>query len=125
MKLASDIKKWGFVKPFFDKKYKFNSIDIEPINNKLFILGYIINGKYSYVESDFYNVFNDLLIENARGKCDILTWSKYDNTHLLKLLLKNVDIEKVNRVLLRIGKISPVYTYQYKNFEITIVNILK
>ena len=125
MKLASDIKKWGFVKPFFDKKYKFNSIDIETIDNELFLLGNIIDDKYSYVEDNFYDNFHNLLLESARSKSDILTWSRYDNTHLLKLILRNVAEQKIDNILLRIGKVTPVFTYMFNNFEITIVNIIK
>jgi sulfur transfer protein SufE len=33
-----NIIKWGKIKPFFKDRYKFNSIDIETINNELFIL---------------------------------------------------------------------------------------
>lgn len=125
MKLATDIKKWGFVKPFFDKKYKFNSIDIETIDNELFLLGNVIDGVYSYFEDNFYDNFHELLLKSVRTKSDILTWSRYDNTHLLKLILKNVPKERIDSILLRIGKVTPVYSYFYKNYEITIINIIK
>lgn len=125
MKLASDIIKWGVVKPFFDKSYRFNSIDIETVDNELFILGFIKNGTYCHVEDNFYNVFNDLLLDSVRNKRDILTWTRYDNTHLLKLLLMNVAKNEINHLLLRIGKVTPIYSYQYKNYTYTIVNIIK
>lgn len=120
-----DIKKWGKIKPYFDKEYRFNSIDIETYNNDLFIIGYINRGKYSYVENNFYKTFNDLLIDSVRNKYDILTWSRYDNTHLFKLILDNNPPENLNEILERVGRVTPVYSYTYNTFEMTIVNIIK
>ena len=94
MKRADEIEKWGVIKPFFDKSYKFNSIDIETVDNEMFIFGYILNGKYCYTENDFYDVFHNLLIESIRSKSDILTWSRYDNTHILKMLLSKLMMKK-------------------------------
>jgi hypothetical protein len=126
MKLAQEIIKWGVIKPFFDKTYKFNSIDIETVNNEMFIFGYVLNGKYYYTESDFFDVFHNLLIESIRTKSDILTWSRYDNTHILKMLLSKIDDEnEIYKILRRVGKITPVFTYKYKNYEITLENIIK
>ena len=122
-KQSNDIIKWGVVKPFFDKSYRFNSIDIETVDNELFIFGYTKGGNYEYVLADFYNTFHDYIIDNIRAKNDILTWSRYDNTHLIKLILsKESDPSKV---LLRIGKISPIYEYQYKGFTFEIKSIIK
>lgn len=126
MKLASEIKKWGIIKPFFDKNYKFNSIDIETVDNELFIFGYILNGKYCYSENDFYNVFHNLILESIRSKRDLLTWSRYDNTHILKMLLSKIEDEnEIYKILRRVGKVSPVFTYKYKNFNIILENIIK
>ena len=126
MKLASEIKKWGIIKPFFDKSYKFNSIDIETVENELFIFGYILDDKYYYSENDFYNVFHNLLLESIRGKKDILTWTRYDNTHIFKMLLSKINDEnEIYKILHRIGKVSPVYSYKYENYEIVLENIIK
>src|SRR5690606_13306284 len=126
MKLASEIKKWGVVKPFFDKTYSFNSIDIETVDNELFIFGYILDGKYYYSENNFYEVFHQLLIESIRSRKDILTWSRYDNTHILKMLLSKINNEnEIYKILHREGKVSPVYMYQYKNNDIVLENIIK
>jgi len=126
MKLASEIAKWGVIKPFFDKTYKFNSIDIETVDNEMFIFGYILNGKYCYAENDFYDVFHNLLIESIREKCDILTWSRYDNTHILKMLLSKIDDEEeIYKILRRVNKVSPVFCYKYQNFEIVLNDIIK
>ncbi|HEY8362388.1 MAG TPA: hypothetical protein VIK77_05835 [Tissierellaceae bacterium] len=126
MKLASEIIKWGVIKPFFDKSYSFNSIDVETVDNELFIFGYTLNGKYCYSESDFYDVFHHLLIESIRSKKDILTWSRYDNTHILKMLLSKIeDEEEIYKILRRVGKVSPVYSYKYKNYDITLNDIIK
>lgn len=126
MKLASEIVKWGVIKPFFNKTYNFNSIDIETVDNELFIFGYILNDKYYYSERDFYNVFHELLLESIRSKKDILTWSRYDNTHILKMLLSKIkDENEIYKILRRVGKVSPVFTYKYKNFDIILENIIK
>lgn len=125
MKSACDIIKYGVVKPFLNKTYQFNSIDIETIDNELFILGYVEKNQYHYAEDNFYNVFNQLVISSCQDKYDILTWTRYDNTHLLKLLLKDIDSNDINNILLRIGKVTPIYTYQFNNYTITIVNIIK
>ena len=126
MKLANEIEKWGVIKPFFDKSYKFNSIDIETVNNEMFIFGYVLNGKYYYTETDFFDVFHNLLIESIREKCDILTWSRYDNTHILKMLLSKIDDEdEIYKILRRVGKVTPVFSYKYKNFDFVLKNIIK
>lgn len=126
MKLASEIIKWGVIKPFFDKSYKFNSIDVETVDNELFIFGYILNGTYYYSENNFYDVFHELLLESIRNKHDILTWSRYDNTHILKMLLSKVKDEKdIYKILRRVGKVSPVFCYKYKNYDIILDDIIK
>src|SRR5690554_3139014 len=126
MKLASEITKWGIIKPFFDKSYDFNSIDIETVENELFIFGYTLDGIYYYSESDFYDVFHHLLLESIRSKKDILTWSRYDNTHILKMLLSKIDDEnEIYKILKRVNKVTPVFTYEYKNYQIILENIIK
>ena len=126
MKEAKDIIKWGKIKPYFDKKYSFNTIDIETVDNELFILGCTIDNTYYYYLDDFYNNFHKLLIRSAQMKKDILTWSRYDNTHLVKLILSKVkDKSKIDKYLLRIGKISPIFEYKFKSFKFTLVNIIK
>src|SRR5690606_14759738 len=126
MKEAKDIIKWGKIKPYFDKRYSFNTIDIETVDNELFILGCTIDGKYYYYLDNFYNNFHRLLIRSAQMKKDVLTWSRYDNTYLVKLILSKVEnIDEINKYLLRINKISPIYEYKFKNFTFTLVNIIK
>ena len=126
MKLASEITKWGVIKPFFDKSYSFNSIDIETVDNELFIFGYVLDGKYHYSESDFYEVFHEFLLESIRNKKDILTWSRYDNTHILKMLLSKLNDEnEIYKILRRVGKVSPIFSYKYKNFNIILEKIIK
>src|SRR5690606_19827232 len=108
------------------KKYKFNTIDIETVNNELFILGCTIDNKYNYFLDNFYNNFHKILIRSAQMKKDVLTWSRYDNTHLVKLILSKVaNLDEINKYLLRIGKISPIIEYQFKSFKFTLVNIIK
>ncbi|HHW79177.1 MAG TPA: hypothetical protein GX742_00065, partial [Acholeplasmataceae bacterium] len=42
-KRSQDIVKWGKLKPYFDRTYDFNTIDIETVDNELFIFGYTSN----------------------------------------------------------------------------------
>ena len=125
----SDIKRYGKIKPYFDKVYSFNSIDIETIDNELFLFGYIDNNKYKYTLDNFYNTFNDFLIKSIQDRKDIVTWSKYDNTHLIKLLLKVFNDDDINIILKRIGKVTPIFDYEYTYngapFNIQVVNIIK
>ena len=125
MKYADQIIKWGRVKPFFDKTYNFNTIDIETIDNKLFMLGYTLHKQHHVKYDNFYNHFHDLIIQSVQSKKDILTWSRYDNTFLLKLILSKANKSDIRGILLKVGKVTPIYNYQYDNFTITIVNIIK
>ena len=43
-KKPSNIIEWGKITPFFNKEYHFNSIDIETIDNELFMMGNIVDG---------------------------------------------------------------------------------
>jgi len=114
-KRSQDIIKWGKLKPYFDKTYNFNTIDIETVDNELFIFGYTSNNIYHYKLDNFYNVFHDFLIECIQNKKDILTWSKYDNTHLVKLILSKFNENDIKTYLRRIGKVSPIIEYKYKS----------
>lgn len=120
-----EILTWGKIKPFFKEFYRFNTIDIETIDNKLFILGCTKKDKYYYYTDNFYNNFHDLLISSIRSNSDILSWSRYDNTHLLKLIFSNIPENERDKVLNRIGKISPIYEYEYNGFNFTIQNVIK
>jgi hypothetical protein len=125
MKFSSQIIKWGNIKPFFDKTYRFNTIDIETVNNQLFLFGFTLNNQYHYVEDDFYTELHDMMISSLQDQKDVLTWSRYDNTHLLKLILSKASKKDIKQILLKVGKITPIYEYQYNEFHITIVNIIK
>lgn len=120
-----EILTWGKIKPFFKEFYRFNTIDIETIDNELFILGCTKKDKYYYYTDNFYNNFHDLLISSIRSNSDILSWSRYDNTHLLKLIFSNIPENERDKVLNRIGKISPIYEYEYNGFNFTIQNVIK
>lgn len=128
MKKAEDIIRYGKVKKYgFRKEYKFNSIDIETVNNEMFILGYHINDVYHYTLDNFFDVLNTILIKSVQNNRDILTWSRYDNHHLLKLILNNVvknDDEKIE-ILKKISKITPILVYNYNGYTITILNVIK
>ncbi len=127
MKQSKDIIKWGRIKAYFDKTYSFNTIDIETVDNELFIFGFTMNGKYEYRLDNFYHEFHMFLLRSVQSKKDVLTWSRYDNTLLVKLLLSPVsyDDELINKVLLRIGKVSPIYEWDYRGITYTLENIIK
>lgn len=128
MKKAEDIIKYGVVKKYgIKKKYAFNSIDIETINNEMFLLGYHLNDVYNYTLDDFFDTLNMILIKSVQNNRDILTWSRYDNHHIFKLLLNNVvkNENKKIEILKMIGKITPLLDYNHKGYTITILNIIK
>src|SRR5690606_40834273 len=110
MKKATDIIKYGTIKKYGIKnkykKYLFNSIDIETIDNEIFLLGYHLNDVYNYTLDEFFETLNKILIKSVQNNRDILTWSRYDNHHIFKLILNNVvksDNEKIE-ILKKIGK---------------------
>src|SRR5690606_25837933 len=128
MKKASDIIKYGVIKKYgIKKKYAFNSIDVETIDNEIFLLGYHLNDVYYYTLDNFFEILNKILIKSVQENRDILTWSRYDNHHIFKLILNNVvrDDNKKIEILKKIGKITPILGYNYNGFDITILNIIK
>src|SRR6056297_613463 len=125
MKQANQIIKWGRLKPYFDKSYQFNSIDIETIDNELFMFGCVKDGYHKYYLDKFYIALHEFMRDSMRTNRDILTWTRYDNTHLLKLILSKAKPKDIRNILLRVGKVSPIYEYKYKSFTISIENIIK
>ncbi|HSH51649.1 MAG TPA: hypothetical protein VK982_07985, partial [Bacteroidales bacterium] len=108
-KQARDIKQWGKIKPFFDKTYSFNSLDIETIDNELFLIGCNdhFNGEYIPIFDNFFYNFNEFLITSLQTKHDILTWTRYDNTQLLKLILQNTKhATNFKEIIEKVGKIT-------------------
>lgn len=125
-KKANEIIKWGKIKPYYDDKaYKFNTLDLETIKNELFLFGYILDNKYKYCLNNFYNTFNDFLIDSARKNYHILTWSRYDNVHILKLILRGFKHSERELIFKRIGKISPILHYEYNGLTISLDNVIK
>ena len=127
MKEAKDIKKYGVIKKYgFRSNYAFNSIDIETVENEMFLLGYHLNDKYYYTLDKFFDTINNIMIKSVQENRDILTWSRYDNHFIMKVILMNtIDNDKISEVLKLIGKVSPVHTYFYKGYDISIVNVIK
>jgi len=127
MKKPEDIKTYGKVKKYgFKKKYSFNSIDIETIDNEVFMIGYYLNDKYYYTLDNFFNTLNDLFIKSVQNNRDILTWTRYDNHFIMKTILMNtLDLDGINEVLKKIGKVNPIHSYQYKGFDIIIYGLIK
>src|SRR5690606_25941269 len=109
----------------FDKHYNFNTIDIETVNNELYLFGYTSNGKHVIIDESFYNEFHLFLIDCVQSNKDILTWSRYDNTHLMKLIFSIVPPQEINHILERIGKVSPIIQYQFDHFIFSVENIIK
>ena len=124
MKYANEIIKFGKIKPYFDKTYSFNTIDIETIENELFLFGNTSNGVHNTLFDNFYINFHEFLLDCIRNHKDVLTWTRYDNTHLLKLILSKATKKDIKGILENVGKISPIYEYEYNSFTITIVNII-
>lgn len=141
MKLASEIVKVGKLKNFINEKPKdFIGIDIETIDNNIFLIGcYDLENKYTYAQSNFIDFLFSKLIYCCKNNSHIATWTKYDNTQILKILLDNLKDEKViNDVLNKINKISgrynkrlkkyiepPLLTFNYKTFTINVENIIR
>ena len=127
MKQAQDIIKYGKIKKYgFRSNYAFNSIDIETVNNEMFLLGYHLNDVYNYTLKNFFDTINDIMIKSVQNNRDILTWSRYDNHFIMKTILMNTTgPNEINEILKRIGKISPVHTYTFKGYDITIHNVIK
>lgn len=125
MKLASDIVTYGRPKPFFDTKYDFNTLDIETLDNELFLLGVTINDIYTTTLDNFYTFINDFFISCLQNNKDILSWSKYDNTFIIKTLLGSFSDEDKIVILSRVNKITPLFKYKYKTFYIEVTNVIK
>ncbi len=125
-KCKDNIIKWGHIRPFLNhKQFKFNTLDIETVNNELFMIGVIDNGNYNYTLDNFYDFFHEFLISSCRKNRHILTWSRYDITFIYKLLTSRLSPEEREKVNEKVGKISPLFTYKYLTLEITVVNIIK
>lgn len=127
MKKAQDIIKYGKVKKYgFKKEFEFNSIDIETVNNEVFLIGYHLNDIYNYTLDNFFDVLNNIFIKSVQENRDILTWSRYDNHFIMKILLMaTLDSDNINEVLKKIGKVSPIHSYSYKGYEIIINDVIK
>src|SRR5690606_17960791 len=81
----------------------------------------------NYTLDDFFETLNKILIKSVQNNRDILTWSRYDNHHIFKLLLNNVvkdENEKIE-ILKKVGKITPLLEYNHNGYTITILNIIK
>ena len=125
-KCKDSIIKWGHIRPFLNQKpFKFNTLDLETVDNELFLIGVIDDGNYSYTLDNFYDFFHEFLISSCRKNRHILTWSRYDNTFIYKLLTNILSPEEREKVNEKVGKISPLFSYKYLTLEITLVNIIK
>lgn len=125
MKSPKDIVKWGKPKVFFDNNYKFNSLDLETIDNELFLIGVIHKDVYDYTLGNFYEYLNDFFITCVKNNCDIVTWSRYDNTFIIKELLRQFNDNDQLNYLKRVDKVTPIFSYEYKSYNIEITNIIK
>ena len=96
MKLASEIVKVGKLKNFINEKAKnFIGIDIETIDNNIFLIGcYDLENKYTYTQNNFIDFLFLKLVYCCKNNSHIATWTKYDNTQILKVLLDGIKDEK-------------------------------
>lgn len=125
MKLSTDIVKYGRPKPYFDKAYAFVTLDLETIDNELFMIGTSVDGKHEVVFDNFRNYLSDFFIYCVQHNKDILTWSRYDNTFIIKTLFSPLSDHDKTQILLRIGNITPLFDYEWKGFKIEITNVIK
>ena len=121
---STEIVKWGKVQKYPTKPFTFNSIDIETINNEIFLIGGIINDKYEYRLTDFYNSINDIIIDSVRNNRSIVTWTRYDNTFIIKTLLDHLSDKEKLHIFSNVGKISPLYEWEYNDYKISLLNII-
>ena len=82
MKLASEIVQVGKLKNFVNEKPKdFIGLDIETIDNDIFLIGcYDLDNKYTYALDNFIDFLFSKLIYCCKNNSHIATWTKYDNT---------------------------------------------
>lgn len=141
MKLADEIVKVGKLKNFINEKPKdFIGLDIETIENNIFLIGcYDLDNNYTYALDNFIDFLFSKLIYCCKNNTHIATWTKYDNTQMLKILLDAIKDEKIiNDVLNKINKVSasynkryktyieqPLLTFNYKSFTINVDNIIR
>ncbi|HHX78379.1 MAG TPA: hypothetical protein GX695_01325, partial [Acholeplasmataceae bacterium] len=141
MKLASEIVQVGKLKNFVNEKAKkFIGLDIETVENDIFLIGcYDLDNKYTYALDNFIDFLFTKLIYCCKNNSHIATWTKYDNTQILKILLDELKDETlINSVLNKINKISarynkrlikytepPLLTFKYKTFIINVENIIR
>ena len=124
MKQSTDIIKWGGLNHILIRHMILTQSTLKRLITNYLYWGYSYDNYYYYLD-DFYNQFHEFLLVCARHK-RCLNIFRYDNTHLVKLLFSIVDDEKLlEKYLLRIGKISPIFEYQYKSFTFIIKNIIK
>lgn len=125
MKYANEIVKWGKVKRFNNRSFKFNSIDIETINHEVFLIGNMINDKHYYRDCGFFfDYLNHIFIKSVQQNADIVTWTRYDNTFIIKTIIGHLPEAEQYDILRRIGKISPLYSWEYNGFTFSIDNII-
>lgn len=124
MKYAHEIVKWGKVKRFENKSFTFYSLDIETIDGDVFLIGSNTKGKYKYTLNRFYDYLHSVIIEAVQNNATIVTWTRYDNTFIIKTLLEHLSEAEQLEILSKIGRISPLYSWSYNNFSITLDNII-
>lgn len=123
-KVFSEIIKWGKVKRFDNPPFAFNSIDIETIDNEIFLIGAIVNNNYIKVQSYFYEMLNETIINSVKHNRDIVTWTRYDNTFIVKTLTAHLSVKEMDNLLRNVGRISPLLSWQYKDYTLTLDNII-
>lgn len=138
MKTASNIIEWGRILNFTNQSpIKVIGLDLETIDNEMFLIG-LHKDKYEYTLDNFKNYLFDNLIELAKNNMHIATWTRYDNTHLLKLLIENMKEEEIKSFIEKCGKISgsyntklvkyiepPLYTFIHNDFQINIDMVVR
>jgi len=139
MKTAQNIVKHGRLKNFLnEKKRYFIGIDVETVNNQLFLMGYHNGENYRYTENDFLETFKNILIESVQTNKHLATWTRYDNTHLIKMLMQGLNESEKKHVIDMIGKRSgsfnkkrgvynepPLLSLNHGSFIIYLENVIR
>ncbi len=137
-KTALNIAEWGKLKAFTNDELKdCIGLDLETIDNKMFLLG-TYDTEYNYTLKDFDIFLFDVIIKATQENKHIATWTRYDNTHILKIILEHIADEIIILDFIqKVGKISakynrakgylapPLLTIKHKSYTINVENVIR
>lgn len=140
MKEFKYILEYGKIKPFINEKITHMiGLDLETVDNEIFLIGTYEKDNYNYSDNNIFDFFfNTLLYATQNGK-NIATWTRYDNTHLLKLIFNYIDndniidnaIKRINKLPAKFNRklefyeIEPLLSIKFNDFTINIDNVIR